>query len=134
MNTTPTATRILAAGFIAAIAVPIAFAVPANAKGSDAKIREGNCSGSTDWKVKAKPDDGRIEFEGEIDSNRNGQTWNWVINHNGSRSASGSATTKAPSGSFSVERRLVNLSGVDTFVFRATNPKSGEVCRGTVSL
>lgn len=130
MNTT----RILAAGFVAAITVPVALAVPANASGSDATIREGSCSGSTDWKVKAKPDDGRIEFEGEIDSNRTGQSWTWVIKHNGSRSASGTATTKGPSGSFSVERRLVNLSGVDSFVFKATNPKSGEVCRGTVSL
>ncbi len=133
MTTTTTATRLIAAGFVAALAVPLGFAGPASASGSDATIREGSCSGSTDWKVKAKPDDGRMEFEGEIDSNRNGQTWNWVIKHNGSRSASGTSTTTAPSGSFSVERRLVNLSGVDTFVFRATNPKSGEVCRGSVS-
>jgi len=128
-----TINRMLATGFIAALAVPVALAVPATASGSGATIRQGSCSGSSDWKLKAKPDNGRIEVEGEVDSNRNGQTWNWVIKHNGSRSAAGTAKTHAPSGSFSVTRRLVNLNGVDRFVFRATNPKTGEVCRGTVS-
>ncbi|CUR59976.1 conserved exported hypothetical protein [metagenome] len=125
--------RLLATGFVAAIAVPLVLTAPAQAKGSDATIREGSCSGSTDWKVKVKPDDGRLEFEGEIDSNKVGQTWNWVLKHNGTRSASGTATTRAPSGSFSIERRVVNLSGVDKLVFKATNPRSGETCRGVVS-
>jgi hypothetical protein len=95
--------------------------------------RQGNCSAGADWKLKAKSDDGRIEVEGEVDSNRNGQTWRWRIKHNGTTSARGRATTRGPSGSFSVERRMVNLAGRDRFVLRAVHAGSGQVCRGVVS-
>jgi hypothetical protein len=98
----------------------------------DDVIRRGGCSGSTDWKLKASPEDGRIEVEGEIDSNRNGQVWRWRMLHDGSLSARGKAKTHGPSGSFEVRRVMVDLSGTDTFVFRAKNRRSGEVCRGTV--
>jgi hypothetical protein len=106
---------------------------PAFASGDDAVQRSGSCSGSTDWKIKAKADDGRIEVEAEIDSNKVGQTWKWKLKQNGSVVTSGTSTTKAPSGSFSVERKPANKAGTDHFVFRAVNPKSGEVCRATVS-
>lgn len=109
-------------------------ATPAHAGNSDEVLRTGSCSGSADWKLKAKFRDGRIEVEGEVDSNRNGQVWRWRIKHNGSVSARGRATTKAPSGSFSVERKMANLSGTDRFVFRAVHPGSGQVCRGTLSI
>ena len=126
----------LAVAFVAALAVPVALAGSASASGGDdGRVeRSGSCSGSTDWKLKAKPDDGRLEVEGEIDSNRIGQTWNWVIRHNGSVSARGQRQTTGPSGSFTVERRLVNLPGVDTIVFWARNPASGETCRGVVPI
>lgn len=113
--------------------VPLALAAPATA-GDGEVIRRGSCSGSTDWKLKAKPDDGRLEVEGEVDSNRNGQNWRWRLVHNGSVSARGWATTRGPSGSFDVERRMVNLRGTDTIVFRARNPRTGEVCRGVVRI
>lgn len=120
---------------IAAITLASTAVAISPAQASDtAKVRTGQCSGATGWQVKAKPDDGRIEFEGEIDSNQNGQLWTWRIVHNGEVSARGSSTTKAPSGSFSVERRLVNLAGADTMSFRATNPDTNEVCRGSVTL
>ncbi len=121
------------ASAVIASALPLTVA-PATASGGDDVVRRGSCSGSADWKLKAKPDDGRIEVEGEVDSNRVGQSWNWRIKHNGTVSARGTATTRAPSGSFSVHRRMVDLRGTDTFVFRARNPRSGEVCRGIVRL
>ena len=114
-------------------AIPLAFAAPATA-GDGEVIRRGSCSGSTDWKLKTKRDDGRLEVEGEVDSNRNGQNWRWRLVHNGSVSARGWATTRGPSGSFDVERRMVNLRGTDTIVFRARNPRTGEVCRGVVRI
>ncbi len=126
----------LAAAFVGALVVPVSLAASASASGGgdDGVERQGSCSGSTDWKLKAKFRDGRIETEGEIDSNRIGQTWNWVLKHNGSVSAHGQRQTTAPSGSFSVERKLVNLPGVDTIVFWARNPRSGETCRGVVRI
>ncbi len=122
----------------AVLAVPtIALAAlvgPANAHGGgddDRIIRRGNCTGGTDWKIKAKSDDGRIEVEAEIDSNRVGQTWGWKFKHNGAVFSKGMSTTKAPSGSFEVERKPANLAGTDHFVFRATH--AGQVCRGTIA-
>jgi hypothetical protein len=80
------------------------------------------------WKLKASSENGRIEVEGEIDSNRNGQVWRRRLMHNGSMSARGRATTRPPSGSFEVRRVVVDLSGVDRLRFRARNPGTGEVC------
>jgi hypothetical protein len=123
-------TRIVAGALLAAaVAVP---ALPAAASHDDVR-REGSCSGRTDWKLKASPDDGRIEVEGEIDSNRAGQTWRWRLVHNGSLSARGTRTTRPPSGSFEVRRVVVNLRGTDKLVFRATNVGSRETCRGVVN-
>ena len=107
----------------------LGVAGPALANDDDV-IRRGSCSGSTDWKLKASPEDGRIEVEGEIDSNVNGQTWKWRMLHNGEVSARGTGTTSAPSGSFEARRLMVNLKGDDHIGFRAKNPNSGEVCRG----
>lgn len=103
--------------------------LPALANDADV-IRRGQCSGAADWKLKASPENGRIEVEGEVDSNVNGQTWRWRILHNGSVSASGTATTTAPSGSFEVRRVLVNADGTDSIGFRARDISSGQTCRG----
>ena len=78
-----------------------------------------------------KTDDGRLEVEGEVDTNQSGQTWKWKIKDNGSVAAKGSATTGGRSGSFSVERKIANKAGTDTVVFRATH--AGEVCSGTIA-
>jgi hypothetical protein len=122
--------RQLAVGLTAAT-VLLATATPALAKDGDV-VRRGDCSGRTDWKVKAGPEDGRIEIEGEIDSNHAGQVWRWRLKHDGAVVASGRRTTGGESGSFEVRRVLANRSGTDTFVFRARRPATGEVCRGLV--
>jgi hypothetical protein len=97
----------------------------------DRVIRTGGCTGGADWKLKVKTDDGRLEVEGEIDSNVAGQRWRWTLRHNGSVSDRGAATTTPRSGSFEVERKVVNLRGTDTLVFRAV--RDGQVCRGVVN-
>ncbi|MEZ0578436.1 hypothetical protein [Nocardioides sp. MH1] len=113
---------------------PLALALdasPAHARGDDDVIRRGDCTGSATWKLKVKTDDGRLEVEGEIDSNRTGQRWAWTLRHNGSVSARGTGTTAGPSGSFDVERRVVDLAGTDHLRFRATH--NGQVCVGVVN-
>ncbi len=115
---------------LAAVTVSLG-AAPAAARGDDEVIKRGSCSGPADWKLKVKTDDGRLEVEGEVDSNVNRQRWGWVIKHNGSVSARGTATTVGPSGSFDVERKIVNLAGTDRIVFKAT--RNGQVCRGVVN-
>ena len=129
---TKTHTR-AAAALLIATALPLIGAGAAHASDDDV-IRRGSCSGSTDWKIKAKPDDGRIEVEAEIDSNRNGQTWRWGLRHEGNVAAKGQSTTRRPSGSFEVERHTRNAAGTDSFRFRAVNPRTGQVCVARVRL
>ncbi len=97
----------------------------------DRLLTTGSCSDGASWKLKVKTDDGRLEVEGEVDSNRSGQTWSWKIKDNGSVAAKGSATTGGRSGSFSVERKIANQTGTDRIVFKAS--RSGEVCTGTIA-
>jgi hypothetical protein len=119
-----------------ALVVPLSLTAPALAShgGGKGVGDSGACSGSAHWKLKAKPDDGRIEVEAEVDSNHSGQVWKWRIKHNGSTSASGSATTHGASGSFTVNRRMADLAGTDRFSFRAERRGTGEICHGTISL
>ncbi|WP_457207310.1 hypothetical protein [Nocardioides sp. P5_C9_2] len=112
----------LAASALVATGLPGLVASAASASGGDDEmIRTGSCNSGASWKIKAKPDDGRIEVETEIDSNRAGERWAWVLKHNGSVSARGSSRTGSRSGSFEVERNTVNTSGTDRFRFRATH-------------
>jgi hypothetical protein len=103
------------------------------AKGGDATIRTGNCSMNSDWKLKVKPDDGKLEVEFEVDQNKNGQLWNVTLKRDGNAFFSGQKTTKAPSGSFSIERRTTNGAGTDKIVGKATNAKTGETCKGVIN-
>lgn len=110
------------------------LATSATAKGGDATIRTGSCSGSADWKLKAKNDDGRIELEWEVDSNRVGQTWRVRVRDNGVLVVATRATTAGRSGSFSVERRVADRAGGDSFVARARDLNSGQTCVGRLTL
>ncbi len=130
---THTTRSLAAAAALAAVTGLVSTTSPAAMANDDDRIARGSCARSTDWKVKASPESGRIEIEGEVDSSRAGQTWRWALFHNGSVSAAGSRVTRGPSGSFGVRRVSVDMGGTDTFVFRARNVRSGEVCRGSVN-
>jgi hypothetical protein len=69
-------------------------------------IRTGSCSDASDWKLKLSPED---------------------------RFFKGHRTTKAPSGSSSVEKVTNNKKGEDRVVARATNLRTGETCKGTAT-
>jgi len=131
----PIAIRTVALG----LAVAALAAVPATASGGgddddDGERRvAGRCTDGSSAKLKAKHDDGRLEVEFEVDQNRNGVTWNVRVRRNGKRVVSTRATTRAPSGSFSVEREIADGPGRDRIVARATSP-SGEVCRARVTI
>jgi hypothetical protein len=108
-----------------------AVAAPGSSLAKDGDvIRTGSCSGATDWKLKLSKEDGRIEVEFEVDQNRNGQRWTIKLKRNGSVIWRGSRTTRPPSGSFEVRALARNGTGSETFVARARNPRTGEVCRG----
>jgi hypothetical protein len=107
----------------------LAPAMSASAKEGDV-IRRGSCSGPSEWKLKLSPENGRIEVEFEVDSNKVGQTWRVRLFHNGVRFFAGLRTTQAPSGSFEVRRVVNNLAGDDHIRGRARNLKTDELCVG----
>lgn len=109
---------------------------PASAKGGDdGRVeRRGACSSGAVWKLKGKHDDRLLEVELEVDSNRVGQTWNVAITDDGVTVFSGARRTVAPSGSFSVERRIADRAGTDVIRATATNPATGQRCAGSISV
>ncbi len=122
--------NLMAIGLVAVFV--LASAPAAHAARADV-VRQGHCSAQSTWKLKAKPDNGGMEVEFEVDQNVAGQVWDVAIQRNGSRIFSGSRTTQPPSGSFEVKRRVSKAAGSDRFVARATNASSGETCVGRVS-
>jgi hypothetical protein len=123
------------AAYVAALALGVltVLATPSSgvARSDDEVRKQGSCSGSASWKMRAGwDDDHRIELRGEVYDTRSGQAWAWKIKHNGSVSASGRAVAR--SGGFEVRRSLVDLAGVDRCTFRAVRLSTGEVCRGTI--
>ncbi|HEX8645658.1 MAG TPA: hypothetical protein VF715_02080 [Thermoleophilaceae bacterium] len=111
------------------------LAVPASSTGKDGDgrvVRSGDCTGASNWKLKAKPDDGRLEVEFEVDQNRNDVEWHVKLKRNGKTVVSTKRRTRAPSGSLSVEKRIANPAGTDKI--SATATRDGETCRGSLSV
>ena len=101
--------------------------------GDRGKRVAGTCTDGSSVKLKVKPDDGRLEAELEVDQNRNGVTWTVRIRRDGTLVVNRHATTHAPSGSFSVEKRIANPAGSDRVTARATSP-GGEVCTASLTI
>ena len=118
---------------LAALALPLASPVVAPAKDGDVRV-SGKCTGSSSSKLKLGARDGGIEAEFEVDQNVSGQTWRVKFKRGGKIIRRAKATTKAPSGSFSLERRLPNRSGKDHVVGIAKNRATGERCRAGATI
>jgi hypothetical protein len=118
----------------AALAVPtVALATaPAQASGGSGVQARGTCATGITWKLEAKHDNGRIEVEYELDSNRVGQVWTVGLTDNTVGVFSGQRRTLAPSGSFTVRVLTTDRSGVDVIRSRATF--GGRTCSGAVSV
>lgn len=128
--------RVLARPLLAVAPMLVVLGVTAGtaaAKDGDVKA-SGTCSKGAHWKLKAGARDSGIETEFEVDSNKAGQVWSVRMTDNGTQVFAGKKTTVAPSGSFSVERRVANRAGKDRIVATASNAATGEQCTGTVSL
>jgi hypothetical protein len=128
-----TTARRIGASVLAAVMLTALAGAPALAKDGDGRVTvRGDCSARTDWKLKAKPDDGALQVEFEVDSNRIGQRWTWSIRHDGTVVASGRRTTLRPSGSFSVERTVRDAPGTHRISATARNLRTGETCRASL--
>jgi hypothetical protein len=116
----------------AVVAATLAVSAPAEAKTRVVSAKAHCTTTHTVGALKAKNSNGLIEVEFEIDSNRYGQKWTYTIRRNGVLKASGARLTLAPSGSFTVAKRISNVAGVDRIVATAKNTRTGEVCTATV--
>lgn len=115
-------------------AAALAAASPAAlAKGGGAVRVNGSCTGKATSKLKVKSDDGRLEIEFEVDQNRSGVRWSVLMALGRTTIASTRATTRRPSGSFTVRRTAADRAGRDTVSARATSP-SGQVCSARASI
>jgi hypothetical protein len=103
----------------------LALGSPALAKDGDVRVR-GTCTGNSASKLKLSAENGRIEVEFEVDQNRNGVGWTVVLTRDGTRVATLKRVTRAPSGSFSANRLLVNPAGAN--IVRAKATRAGETC------
>ena len=121
--------RAMVATAVVGALLVVGSASPGLAKDGDV-IREGACSGRSDWKLKLSEENGRIEVEYEVDQNLVGDVWRVRIRHNGDLVFAGRRTTQAPSGSFEVRLLQRNRAGDDVFRGRAVNLRTGEVCGG----
>jgi hypothetical protein len=93
----------------------------------------GTCTGTSTSKLRVRLRDGRLKTEFEVDQNVAGVSWDITLRRNDTLAASATKTTKAPSGSLHIERRLRNGAGRDTISAEATSP-SGEVCSATITI
>jgi hypothetical protein len=121
------------AALVAALSLLASSALASGHKGGRGIVKTGKCSASSTWKLKVKSDDGRLETEFEVDQNRVGKRWRVTLSRNGSRVFTGIRTTRAPSGSFSVERLLAGSAG-SRIVATAKALQSGETCRAAIAL
>jgi hypothetical protein len=103
--------------------------------GDDDEIRNaGLCSDSSSSKIKVKTDDGRLEVEFEVDQNVNGEKWKVKFKNGNDVVFKGTATTRAPSGSFSIERKIADGPGSDRIKAVARNKSSDERCSATATI
>ena len=108
-------------------------ATPAFASGGGGGVKSsGACTNGGHFELKAKHDNGRIEMEYQVDSNRAGQVWTVRITDNGAVVVSQHATTMGPSGSFTIRKFIPNRPGPDKIQAHATF--MNRTCGGTVTL
>jgi hypothetical protein len=112
----------------------LATATPAFASGGGGGgvSASGACANGGHFELKAKHDDGKIEMEYQVDSNRAGQAWAVRITDNGAVVVSRHATTAGPSGSFTIRKVIANRPGTDKIHARATF--GNHTCGGAVAL
>ena len=126
-------TRVVTPVIALASAVLLTTGGPALAK--DGHVRtSGACQGVATWKMKASPENGRVEAQFEVDSGIAGQTWQVKLQDNGITFFRGTAMTGGASGSFEVRKLTADQAGSDTIKGMARNQATGETCVGSVTL
>jgi hypothetical protein len=129
---------------VALLALPLFGTASALAKGGGGhggggrddrpEVRVGGvCGRGASSKLKVKARDGGLEVEFEVDHRRSGELWRVVLVQERRVAWRGRARTHAPSGSFSLERRLGDYPGPDQIMARAVGPR-GITCQASAVL
>jgi hypothetical protein len=119
---------------VALVATLLVGAAPATFAKEGDVIREGACSGRSDWKLKLSRESGRIEVEFEVDQNKVGRRWRVTLKKNGNRFFRGFKRTTARSGSFELRRVASNAPARNDFVVaQARSLRGGESCLGAAT-
>ena len=120
---------------IAVIAAAVVLPAAAPGKGSPGVIRSGKCiGGGATWKLKAKNEDARLEVEFEVDPNIVGRRWKITMSRGRTVIFRGARYTRAPSGSFTVQRLVANPPGRDTIIATARPARGNQLCRAMLTV
>lgn len=125
--------RVAGASAVGVMALALLAAPSATLAKSGAVQAAGTCTGAATTKIKASPENGRLQVEFEVDQARAGQTWHVVLRHNGTAFWSGNKTANA-GGGFTVSKLTNNAAGTDVLRGRAVNRTTGQVCTAHVSI
>lgn len=112
-----------------------AFALPLSATADDGPEdvrRTGDCSLSSEIRLRARSDDDVIEVELEIETPRRGSTWAVILLHERRIAFRGNLRTRS-NGSIELKRSVPDWFGVDVLAARASGPR-GESCRVSARL
>jgi hypothetical protein len=120
--------KTIVAAFAVAAALGATSAQAATAKHGDGVRVAGTCSDTSTSKLKVKRDNGRLKVEFEVDQNRNAVPWAVELRKDGRVVFAGTRLTAAPSGSFSLERRIAGATGV----IKASATRNGETCTASM--
>jgi hypothetical protein len=121
--------RRLWTGALAAIVIAVLFAAPAYA--SDAKRREGSCSGSGRWELRvSRRSSGSLRVRFEVRDVPDDDPWQIFISDNGHLIYAGSKTSE--DGRIRVRTVTGDRRGRDRIRAYAVDADTGESCSGAV--
>lgn len=96
----------------------------------------GTCSADSRWQADLELEYKVFDLGFEIDTRKSDEAWTFTLRHNGKRVASEIlSTNKDFDDSYAeVEWDVIrpDRRGIDTFVFRAVNQVTGEVCKSSL--
>jgi hypothetical protein len=141
-NGLPRAAVLTTLTLVVLLVLPLLGAASAFAKGGGGGGHGGNrpevrvagsCGRGASSNLKVKARDGGLEVEFEVEHTRANARWHIVLVQERQVAWRGSARTHAPSGSFSLERRLSDFPGPDQVMARGVGPR-GITCQATAVL
>jgi hypothetical protein len=117
------------AALCAALALPLAARAD---DGPDDVRRTGVCSRSSEVRLRLRSFDDAVRVELEVETRQRGSTWAVILLHERRIAFRGNVRTDGD-GSIELRRTVPDWFGADSFVVRATGPRS-ESCRVSAEL